>query len=63
MKNDETPQCPVCGEETNDFYISDYGNEIVGCPKCVRMDDAWQRRDEDELSARIDYEYDRARDI
>ena len=55
--DEEMPFCPVCGAETNDFFVSDYGAEILGCPECVRKIDAWERRSEDELGAKIDHQY------
>ena len=59
-KLEEMPICPVCGDETNDFYVSD--NEIVGCPQCVKLTDAWEWTEEEKLSRAIDYYYDRRKD-
>lgn len=44
------PICPVCGEETDDFYMNDR-NEILGCtnPGCVRLVDAWEYVFEEEI--------------
>ena len=53
------PICPVCGEECNDFYVSYYANEIVGCEHCIYRDSAWERSDRDRFDERIDYEYER----
>ena len=35
------PRCPVCGEETND-YFRDLRGDICGCPECVESIDAWR---------------------
>ena len=48
------PECPVCGEECNDFYVSQYGREIVGCEHCISLESAWERTEEDKLKAEID---------
>ena len=48
------PECPVCGEECNDFYVSQYGREIVGCEHCISLESAWERTEEDKLNAEID---------
>lgn len=58
MITDKMPECPVCGAETNDFYVSEH-DEIIGCPDCVRRIDAWERTREEELSAKMDYALDR----
>lgn len=39
------PICPVCGEEADTFYKTDYGN-IVGCDNCITKVDAWDEIDE-----------------
>lgn len=48
------PKCPVCGEECNDFYVSQYGREIVGCENCISLESASERTEEDKLNAEID---------
>ena len=55
----QMPECPVCGEECNEFYVSDYGNEIVGCRHCIHTEDAYERAEADRYDAKIDYEYER----
>jgi len=55
------PICPVCGAETNDFFM-DENNSIVGCTDCIRLIDAWEYTREEEFSARIDYEYEQYKD-
>ena len=35
------PRCPVCGEETNDYFRDRWGG-ICGCAECVESIDAWQ---------------------
>lgn len=55
---DMMPICPVCGAETNDFFMDDDRN-IVGCTDCVRMIDAWEYTAEEEMSKQIDRGYDR----
>lgn len=39
-KEPKYPRCPVCGEETDTFYL-DANNEIVGCSECIHKIDAW----------------------
>ncbi len=39
------PRCPVCGEETDEFFL-DYDGSICGCDNCVRPVDAWDYREE-----------------
>lgn len=34
------PRCPVCGEETDVFYIDKY-REIAGCDNCLRGVESW----------------------
>ena len=58
---EEMPIWPICGEETNDFYVSEH-DEIIGCPECVRKIDAWERTAEDRLGAEIDHRYEMWRD-
>ena len=55
----EMPTCPICGKETNEFYVSDYGREIMGCDNCIHMESAWERAAEDELDNLIDIKYGR----
>lgn len=40
-KNEPAPTCPVCGEETDEFYKGKDG-EIVGCGNCISTVDAWE---------------------
>lgn len=35
-----SPICPICGEETDLFYINDE-SEIIGCQNCASVVDAW----------------------
>lgn len=51
------PICPVCGAETNDFFM-DENNNIVGCTDCIRLIDAWEYTAEEEMSKQIDRGYD-----
>lgn len=53
MNHDVMPECPVCGAETNDFYI-DWNREIIGCTECVSKIDAWERSEADRLGAAMD---------
>ena len=34
------PICPICGAETDTFYV-DKDGEIFGCGECVKAKDAW----------------------
>lgn len=34
------PRCPMCGEETDSYYITACG-VVVGCDNCLREVDAW----------------------
>lgn len=54
----EMPECPICGEECNEFYVSQYGREIVGCESCISTESAHERTEED----RIGYLQDKAHD-
>lgn len=56
----DMPICPVCGEECNDFFVSEYGQEIVGCEHCIFMDSAHERTAKDREEARMD-EYGKGR--
>ena len=55
MSAEAMPICPICGTETNDFYVSEYGLEIIGCTECVKMVDAWERSRTDKMEALMDY--------
>ena len=58
----EMPECPVCGAECNEFYMSE-NHEIVGCDRCiVGTVDAWEYTQEQRLSALIDRGMDEAKD-
>lgn len=59
--DEEMPTCPVCGAETNDFFVTEH-DEIVGCTECIRKIDAWERRSSDELGAKIDHQYEMYRE-
>lgn len=61
-KPEEMPVCPVCGDDTNDFYVSDDGGEVLGCPHCVKLTDAWEYTEAQRLSAEIDRYIDREKD-
>ena len=54
----EMPECPICGEECNSFYVRDDG-EIVGCDRCISTTNAYERAAEDKLNAQIDMGYER----
>lgn len=34
------PKCPICGEETDTYYV-DMAGDVVGCDNCVKAKDAW----------------------
>ena len=55
----DMPRCPICGKETNEFYVSDYGREIMGCEHCIHTESAWERTAEDEYDNLIDYKWER----
>ena len=33
-------QCPVCGRECEDLFVSISGGDVVGCDQCIRKRDA-----------------------
>ena len=37
--------CPVCGEETDEYFKDMYG-EIVGCDNCVRPVEPWEEEED-----------------
>ena len=39
--DDYIPVCPVCGEECDTVYL-DMNDEIVGCDRCINMEDAYE---------------------
>ena len=39
VKDPEYPRCPVCGEECETVYYSEF--EIVGCDNCISGRNAW----------------------
>lgn len=53
------PTCPVCGEECNEFYVSDYGLEIMGCENCIHTESAAERAAEDDLDNLIEHKWER----
>lgn len=48
--NDDPPViCPVCGAECETVFFSDVRwKDIVACNKCLREQDAYEWRDEEE---------------
>lgn len=40
------PVCPICGFETDTFYVDKYGN-VCGCPECMSTEDAYEFIKED----------------
>lgn len=57
---EEMPICPICGDDTNDFYVSD--GKVVGCPHCIKETDAWEYNRIEQEGKMIDMHYDRWRD-
>ena len=39
--DDYNPVCPVCGAECDTVYL-DMNDEIVGCDRCINMEDAYE---------------------
>ena len=37
---DGWPLCPVCNEPAGSFYIDRYTDQIYGCNKCIKTEDA-----------------------
>ena len=56
---DKMPECPVCGEECNEYFVNYYGNEIMGCENCIHTVSAEERAREDHLNNLIDIKYER----
>ena len=45
-----TPRCPVCGKETDVFYIC--AIDVIGCDRCIHEADAYEWLDEERLNER-----------
>ena len=47
MEPPEPPQptCPVCGERC-DIIIKNINREVIGCDKCLTVQDAWEYLEE-----------------
>ena len=41
VSDDYIPYCPVCGEECDTVYVDLY-DDIVGCDRCMNMEDAYE---------------------
>ncbi len=41
------PVCPVCGEECDTVYVDLY-DDVVGCDRCINMEDAYEHLHEEE---------------
>lgn len=41
--NGEEPKCPVCGSETDSYYVLQ--GEVLGCPNCIDIEDAYDWRE------------------
>ena len=41
VPDDYIPVCPVCGEECDTVYV-DMHDDIVGCDRCINMEDAYE---------------------
>ena len=39
--DDYIPVCPVCGAECDTVYL-DMNDDIVGCDRCINMEDAYE---------------------
>ena len=39
--DDYIPCCPVCGAECDTVYL-DMNDDIVGCDRCINMEDAYE---------------------
>lgn len=53
-------ECPCCGEECSEIYGDQYGN-VVGCDRCIMVQDALEWQDE-RRQADIDEEMERRLD-
>ena len=49
---EDTPICPICGEECEDIYF-DKAGDICGCDRCLTRKDAWEWLEEEQLNAEI----------
>ena len=54
----DMPECPICGAECNEFYVSQYGGEIVGCENCIDTESAHERAEQDRIGYLQDKAYD-----
>ncbi len=41
IPDDYIPVCPVCGEECDTVYVDLY-DDVVGCDRCINMEDAYE---------------------
>lgn len=62
---EDTPICPICGEECETIY-TDAAGDICGCENCVTSRDAWEwlweQKDEEER-VRADFYLDYLKDM
>lgn len=47
LKPEEPPVCPICGKECDTIY-RDMNDQVFGCDCCIRRQDAWDWKDEEE---------------
>lgn len=48
-KASEFPTCPVCGAETDTYYVSRLTGDVVGCDECLKSQDAWDSQPIDKI--------------
>ena len=63
--NDDTPICPICGEECEEIFF-DKEQQVCGCDRCVSSRDAWEwmwEQQDEEERIRADYYLDYMKDM
>lgn len=62
---EDTPICPICGEECEEIFF-DKAGDVCGCENCVTSRDAWEwlweQKDEEER-VRADFYLDYLKDM
>ena len=62
---EDTPICPICGEECEEIFF-DKAGDVCGCENCVTSRDAWEwfwEQKDDEERVKADYYLDYLKDM
>ena len=63
---DDTPMCPICGEECETIYRVKDTKEVIGCDCCIEAIESWPWFNEqtiDDEAVKADYYYDYMKDM